>query len=110
MAKMIGVRLSPASAAYLATLQARHGGSVSDVIRELIEEARQRQQAAAPPAELAIRTLECACYTASLVTGLVRKLVSADAAAMIEKARADAATIPTSQPATCPTPFADDED
>lgn len=110
MDQKISVRLSPDAAAYLATLQARHGGSVSDVIRELIEEARQRQQAAAPPAELAIHTLECARYTASLVTGLVRKLVSADAAAMIEKAIADGTTIPTSQRATCPTPIADDED
>lgn len=112
MDQKISVRLAPEATAYLTTLQAQHGGSMSDVLRDLIEQARSRQQADPPPAELAVHTHELARYTASLLTGLVRHVVTnqADAAAMIEKAIADGITLPTSQPATRPTPIADDDD
>lgn len=111
MDQKISVRLAPDATAYLTTLQAQHGGSVSDVIRDLIEQARSRQQADPPPAELAVHTHELAHYTASLLTGLVRQVVTncADADAMISKAQADATLDATSQSNDLPTPIADDE-
>jgi len=109
MDQKISVRLSPASAAYLATLRDQHGASLSDVIRNLIEQVMAQEGHPAPADELR-RVHEVARYTASLVTGLVRKLASADAAALITKAIADETTIPTSQPAARPTPIVDDED
>lgn len=109
MDQKISVRLSQPAAEYVGKLQAQHGGSVSDVIRNLIEQVMAQESRPAAPDELK-HIHECTRYTASLVTGLVRKLASADADAMIEKAIADGLTIPTSQPATRPTPIADDED
>lgn len=109
MQRTISIRLSPPALEYVSKLQTEHGGSVSDVIRNLIEQVMTQESCPVAPDELK-HIHECTRYTASLVTGLVRKLASADADAMIEKAIADGLTIPTSQPATRPTPIADDED
>lgn len=101
MDQTISVRLSPIALKYLATLQAEKGGSLSDVMRDLIEQARQRDQAGEPTGignvELA-HVHEVARYTASLVTALVRKAatIQTDAGALIKKAIADATPAPAS--------------
>lgn len=104
MDQKVSVRLSPPAAEYLAKLQAEKGGSLSDVVRDLIEQTRQRNQAGDPPASLAdaAQIHECCRYTASLLTGLVRQVATnkADAEALIEKAIADAG--PASGPASVP--------
>lgn len=109
MDQKISIRLSPPTAEYLATLQAETGGTLSDVIRDLILQARQRDHAGLPEApagpasqiELA-HVREVARYAASLLTALVRKVASnpADADQMIQKAIADATPAPTSVPET----------
>lgn len=106
MDQKISIRLSPPTAAYLAKLQAENGGSLSDVMRDLIEQARQRSNqaglaegpaGAASQIELA-HIHEVVRYVASLVTALVRKAATtqADADALIKKAIADATPVSAS--------------